>query len=277
MLNVVPASLLSACLGGWKNIRIDTKLDRTSCKALAEHCDKLEVLQVTSILGDSSSTLCQILSSSPKLKILITSDGKFHVQPRIPYLEAEDFVDAHRGTLNPWACETCIKVLKTKITRIPRPDVTKLLDGRQRVDALTETCTREGRLIQQHVYERLSRLTNLEELCLGYDTKEHSRLRSSRDAMDGEDHQYECLEMTLESGLDQLKSLKKLRVLDVQRMEQRIGLKEMQWMSQHWPRLRVIRGLCDDGDNLEASKWLWKHSPMITVEVSSRAFIVRQF
>ncbi|KAF9079833.1 hypothetical protein BGX29_005903, partial [Mortierella sp. GBA35] len=62
--------------------------------------------------------------------------------------------------------------------------------------------------------------------------------------------------MTLESGLDQLKSLRKLRVLDVLRMEQRIGLKEVRWMSQHWPRLRVIRGLCDDGDNLEAAEWL---------------------
>ncbi|KAF9078888.1 hypothetical protein BGX23_005974, partial [Mortierella sp. AD031] len=120
----------------------------------------------------SSSTLRQILSSSPKLRILITSDDKLHaqpwnqyleaedfvdadelhgqswspyleaedfidadklhVQPRIPYLEAEDFVDAHRGTLNPWACETSVKVLKTKITRILRPNATKVLDGRQR-------------------------------------------------------------------------------------------------------------------------------------------------
>ncbi|KAF9083083.1 hypothetical protein BGX29_003400, partial [Mortierella sp. GBA35] len=42
----------------------------------------------------------------------------------------------------------------------------------------------------------------------------------------GEDYQYECLEMTLESGLDQLKGLKNLRVLDVRMMAQRIGIKE---------------------------------------------------
>ncbi|KAG0195359.1 hypothetical protein BGX33_003509, partial [Mortierella sp. NVP41] len=178
MFQVVPASLLSACLSGWKNIRIDAMLDRSSCKALAEHCATLEVLQVTNILEDSSSTLHQILSSSPKLRILIISDDKLHAQPWnpyleaedfvdadelhgqswSPYLEAEDFVDAHRGTLNPWACETSVKVLKTKITRIPRPNATKLLDGRQRVDALKETCTREGKQLQQRVYERLSRL-----------------------------------------------------------------------------------------------------------------------
>lgn len=89
---------------------------------------------------------------------------------------------------------------------------------------------------------------------------------------EGEDYQYDCLEMTLESGLDQLKGLNNLRVLDVQRMEQRIGLKEVQWMSQYWPRLREIRGLCDDGDNLKAVEWLWKHSPMIKVKLSSRWF-----
>ncbi|KAF8924649.1 hypothetical protein BGZ47_003777, partial [Haplosporangium gracile] len=153
MLNVVPASLLSACIGGWKHIRIDATLDRSSSKALAKHCTTLEVLQVTNILEDSSSTLRQILSSSPNLRILITSDDKLHIQRWIPYLEAEDFVDAHCGTLNPWACEMSVKVLKTKITRIPRPNVTKLLDGRQRADALKETCTREGKQLQQCVYE----------------------------------------------------------------------------------------------------------------------------
>lgn len=89
------------------------------------------------------------------------------------------------------------------------------------------------------------------------------------------DYQYGCLEMTLESGLDQLKSLKNLRVLGVQRMAQRIGIKEVQWMTQHWPKLRVIQGLCDNGDNLEAAEWLG--NPMITVEVSSRASIARRF
>ncbi|KAF8930223.1 hypothetical protein BGZ47_000691, partial [Haplosporangium gracile] len=166
--------------------------------------------------------------------------------------------------------------LKTKITRILRPNATKVLDGRQRVDALKETCTREGKQLQQRVYERLSRLINLEELCLGHDTKERRSLRPSRDSMNREDYQYDCLEMTLESGLGQLRRLKNLRVLDVRRMAQRIGLKEVQWMIQHWPMLQVIRGLHDDGDNLKAAEWLWKHSPMITVEVSSRASIARQ-
>ncbi|KAF9079418.1 hypothetical protein BGX23_004145, partial [Mortierella sp. AD031] len=137
-------------------------------------------------------------------------------------------------------------VFKIKITCIPRPDVTKLLDGRQRDDALKETRAQVGKQLQKRIYERLSRFINLEELCLGHGAKENRRLSHSDDAIDGEDYQYECLEMTLESGLDQLKGLKNLRVLDVRMMAQRIGLKEVQWMTQYWPRLREIRGLWDD-------------------------------
>lgn len=278
LISGCPASLISACLGGWRHIRIGDLLYRTSCKALAEHCATLEVLQATNIFEDSSSTLRQILSSSPKLRILITRDDKWHNQSWIPYLEAKDFVDEHMlsGDLNPWACELSLRVLKTKITCIPRPDVTKLLDGRQRADALKETYTREGKQLQKRIYERLSRFVNLEELCLGHGAKEITRLSPSDAAIDGEDYQYECLEMTLESGLDQLKRLKNLRVLGVRMMEQRIGLKEVQWMTQNWPKLQVIQGLRGDGDNLKAAEWLWKHSPMITVEVSSRASTTRQ-
>ncbi|KAF9312830.1 hypothetical protein BG003_005866, partial [Podila horticola] len=242
--------------------------------ALGKHCATLEELEVMSILAFSSKTLHRVLSSSPRLKALITIDDKWRLRRRIPFLEAKDFIDVHplSNTLNPWASETSLKVLKTKITNIPRPDVSKVLDGGQRSIYLTETYAGEGKHIQRRVHERLARYTNLEELCLGHDTRANIYPHSFYDGGDGEDYQYECLEMTVESGLDQLKDLKNLRVLDVQRMEQRIGLKEVQWMTLHWPRLREIRGLYDNGDNLEAAEWLWKHFPMIKVKVSSRSF-----
>jgi hypothetical protein len=107
---------------------------------------------------------------------------------------------------------------------------------------------------------------------LGHDTRANIYPESLYDGSASKSYQYDCLEMTLESGLDQLKDLKNLRVLDVQRMEQRIGLKEVQWMSLHWPRLREIRGLCDDDDNLETIGWLWRHFPRIKVGISSRSF-----
>ncbi|KAF9944865.1 hypothetical protein BGZ72_001885, partial [Mortierella alpina] len=68
-----------------------------------------------------------------------------------------------------------------------------------------------------------------------------------------DNYQYECLEMTLESGLMNLHGLKKLQVLDVQGMAQRIGVDEVQWMTEHWPKLRAIYGLWNHGVNKEAA------------------------
>ncbi|KAF9324139.1 hypothetical protein BG006_000825 [Podila minutissima] len=279
MVRKAVTPLISACMGGWKTVRTQATLDRMSCKALVKHCGTLEVLEVKAILTFSSSTLQCVLSSSPGLKVLITIDDKWRRRRRIPYLEAKDFIDIHplSNTLNPWASEKALKVLKTKITYIPRPDVSKYLGGGQRFDALTETYAGEGRHLQRRVLERLARFTNLEELCLGHDTMANIYPESLYEGGTNEDYQYDCLEMTLESGMSQLRNLKNLRVLDVRRMAQRIGIKEVQWMTRHWSKLQVIRGLHDDGDNLKAAEWLWKHSPMITVEVLSKAFIAWEF
>ncbi|KAG0280985.1 hypothetical protein BGZ96_001336 [Linnemannia gamsii] len=253
---------------GWKNVRTDVLLDRLACAALIEHCDTLKTVQVTNILKSSSRTLRHILSSSPRLQVMITTDDRWYYQRRFPFLKAKDFVDMHHdsGILTPWASEASLKVLKTKITCIPRPDVTKLLDGRQCIGFPPESHIQNVKHLQQRVYERLARFKNLEELFLGHGTMVETRHGADYDKH-REDYQYECLEMTLKSGLDQLKGLKNLQVLDVQRMEQRIGLKEVQWMTQNWPKLREIRGLYDDGNNLEAAEWLWKHFPMIKVEM----------
>ncbi|KAG0353494.1 hypothetical protein BG005_007235 [Podila minutissima] len=80
---------------------------------------------------------------SPRLRILITKDDKRHIQGKIPYLEAKDFIDAHchSGLLTPWASEMTLKVFKTKITCIPRPDVIKHFDEGQHTDTLTEITT----------------------------------------------------------------------------------------------------------------------------------------
>ncbi|KAG0195999.1 hypothetical protein BGX28_000257, partial [Mortierella sp. GBA30] len=226
-------------------------------------------LQVTKICGDSSKTLHCILSSSPKLRILVTShdDLPWRFRGFIPFIVAKDFIDEdrHLGTLNAWACEPSVRVLKTKIVGIPRSDVA--YSQRRHHTSHVEASACEGKRLQHRVYGRLSRFTNLEELCLGHNalTSDHTT-HSSDGEEEHSDFQYECLEMTLESGLDQLKKLKNLKVLDVQWMEQGIGVKEVHWMTQNWPRLREIRGLYDSGSNLEAVKWLRKNAPMVKVE-----------
>ncbi|KAG0041807.1 hypothetical protein BGZ83_001281, partial [Gryganskiella cystojenkinii] len=58
-----------------------------------------------------------------------------------------------------------------------------------------------------------------------------------------EGFQYSCLSLALDAGLGYLAGLGQLEVLKVNRMSHRIRLQEVQWMAEHWPRLRRIEGL----------------------------------
>ncbi|KAG0212246.1 hypothetical protein BGX28_006599 [Mortierella sp. GBA30] len=180
---------------------------------------------------------------------------------------AHDSIDAdsRSGTLNSWACETTLRVLNTKIVGIPRPKVANG-EGRHRTPhAEASACQRKD--LQRRVYERLSRFINLEELCLGHDASTSDHPIPSGDGEEHNDFQYKCLEIILESGLDQLKNLRNLRVLNVRWMEQRIGVEEVQWMTLHSPRLRQIRGLCNSRSNLKAMEWLQENTPMVKAQV----------
>jgi hypothetical protein len=107
-----------------------------------------------------------------------------------------------------------------------------------------------GREIQQRVYDRLARFTNLETLWLG----------GYRDYPETY-----CLEMSLESGLDRISGLKRLKLLGVYFMRTRIGEAEVKWMVEQWPKLSVIYGL-SRLKNWEAVKWLQQHHPEILME-----------
>jgi hypothetical protein len=80
-----------------------------------------------------------------------------------------------------------------KIVGIPRPTTAEH-------GILEETYPGERLRVHGAIYDRLARLTNLETLLLG----DHYRMSPAV-----------CLEMSLESGLDRLAGLKKLRELNV--------------------------------------------------------------
>ncbi|KAG0366064.1 hypothetical protein BGX24_003855, partial [Mortierella sp. AD032] len=58
-------------------------------------------------------------------------------------------------------------------------------------------------------------------------------------------HQIECLEMTLESGLDELEGLKELEHLDIHHMDHRVGVPELEWMAANLPNLEYLNGISD--------------------------------
>ena len=55
-----------------------------------------------------------------------------------------------------------------------------------------------------------------------------------------EDRLYECLAMTLDSGLDLLRDLNKLERVGLQDMEVYVGEMEREWMEANWPGCHTI-------------------------------------
>ncbi|KAH7032473.1 hypothetical protein BKA57DRAFT_477300 [Linnemannia elongata] len=114
----------------------------------------------------------------------------------------------------------------------------------------------ESHRIQRQVYRQLSTLTRLQELRLGracerQDIETYEAHQQHQEAQhtigNGSEKvpgfQRDCLEMTLESGLDLLGTLSELSVLDLSRMDHRVGEPELRWMRRHWPHFRTLRGV----------------------------------
>lgn len=78
--------------------------------------------------------------------------------------------------------------------------------------------------------------------------------------------QFNCLRLTLEYGLDKLRRMKNMEELHIDNMDHRVTEVEVQWMTEHWPKLRKVSGL-DRKSN--TSKWLKKHHPEIQQQTSN--------
>lgn len=239
--------LLSASRNGWKMVEFTGKtlpVSSTAQAVLEKRFSTLEVLHVSGSFWEVRAHYwVRVLSSCPNLRVLIDHDTNIY-RGIWPHLCAQVFVDQDpvTGLFRAWACEPSLKVLKI--------DTPRLELGRKEDFG----APREAHGL---VYDRLARLTNLETLWLGnwsYSTSEPIR------------HQRNCLEMTLESGLHKLASLRKLEELSVIGTRTRLGIEEVRWMTEHWPRLRVIYGLDDQGYNEDAIEWLREHHPKIRVQ-----------
>ncbi|KAK3811088.1 MAG: hypothetical protein J3Q66DRAFT_390972 [Benniella sp.] len=218
----VVAALLSGSSHGWKavSIRATARLERETINALATHYSTLKELHIDGHSNLPNRDLIQILRYCPHLRSLsyinLFNDGSV--------VDGATFIDLDpdTGLLKPWLCEGSLKSLAVKIANIPRPDLPS--GGFQK----QEEYPGQGREMQNQVYDRLGSLTSLETLRLS------NRFGTFRD---------DCLEMSLESGLDKLSGLKSLQELHVTKMATKIGIKEARWMVENWPKLSVIYGL----------------------------------
>ncbi|KAI8362253.1 hypothetical protein B0O80DRAFT_435402, partial [Mortierella sp. GBAus27b] len=206
-------------------------------EALIRSCPTLESLRVDSWDCSRSDSLVRVLSSSPNLRTLDSCNRASCAVPASVFID----LDPNSGSLKPWKCESSLKELKIQISGIPR-------QGIKSHGAVLEEYPGQAQDMQNQVYARIGRLTNLEILWL------HNRYKEP---------QHGCLDMSLESGLQQLSGLKALKELDVSCMRTKIGVNEVQWMIEHWPEIRAIYGLETKGHENEGAQWLRQHHPAI--------------
>ncbi|KAF9351160.1 hypothetical protein BGX34_000758 [Mortierella sp. NVP85] len=234
--------LLAGSHNGWKSVRLKgtVRFGESARIALERHFGTLEELHLDrGFRGLTGRDLPSVLFLSPNLHTLVDDDQNFYENAIFSRCEAALFIEERN-----WACKSTLKVLKIKLHGIPRPDL----------EGSAETYIGMGPQLQRHVYDRLAQLTNLEILWLG--NRSYKANAARKEVMKD---QRDCLEMSLESGLDKLSDLKSLKELSVSGMTTRIGVKEVQWMAEHWPNLRIVYGLCKRRAR-DAVEWLEHHS-----------------
>ncbi|KAK3805825.1 MAG: hypothetical protein J3Q66DRAFT_445702 [Benniella sp.] len=259
------ARLLSISPLGWRSVSIKgyVEFGQQSWEALSRHTSTLENFTMVKRFYQDGVGMRPFFTSFPRLQSFVTLAETGEDYLKINAIDAIDWIhqDSLTGSLTPWPCEYTLTDLRISICGIPRPDITHDHKGNERYPVVEETYPGEGQKVQHQVYERLSRFVNLEVLWLGSNSYyvEDPRIHSKKVM----NHQYECLEMSLESGLDRLEGLKRLQVLNLSLMATRIGQKEAQWMAEQWPRLRQIRGLESGADAWSARQWFKKNCPRV--------------
>ncbi|KAK3805827.1 MAG: hypothetical protein J3Q66DRAFT_393204, partial [Benniella sp.] len=259
------ARLLSTSRLGWRSVSVKgyVEFSKQSWEALSRHSSTLESFTMVKRYYQTSVGMRPFFTSFPRLQsfVMLAETGEDY--SKVKPIGANDWIhqDSLTGSLTPWPCEYTLTDLRISICGIPRPDITHDRKGRKRHPVLEETYPGESWEIQHQVYERLARFVNLETLWLGsnscYDENPNTY---SKKVMN---HQYECLEMSLESGLDRLEGLKRLQVLNISLMATKIGQNEAQWMAEQWPKLHEIRGLESRVDTWRARQWFKKNCPCV--------------
>ncbi|KAG9061057.1 hypothetical protein KI688_007686 [Linnemannia hyalina] len=202
--------------------------------AIADNCERLEVLDVMEhgTSGLMGSHLQAVLSKATRLRTL-----------RAHWLLATDKISAIDILSSEWAT-TSLEHVDFKID-VPRVGDDTLSNNTEAIQSSRDT--------QRQVLRRFGQQTNLRKLKIGG--------MAFTAGVFG--HQHHCLEMTLESGLDELVGLKDLDLLDIHHMDHRVGIPELVWMYQNLPKLRYLIGMMDSftPPSPEVRQWLQIHRP----------------
>jgi hypothetical protein len=105
--------------------------------------------------------------------------------------------------------------------------------------------------LHEGVYDQLSKLSQLRVLDLGYEYRSIRFYRKHYTVGGNEYRDYggvirDTLQLSLASGLDRLSTLKNLQVFGFEGVDHEMDLPELEWIAEHWPKLRIMRGLQKD-------------------------------
>lgn len=218
--------------------------------ALTSHSKFLTELTIESGTHIASTTIQQVLSTCGALRdasFLEVDEEKF-----LNVLEIKDMVSSE------WACQESLESL----------DVYVGLDyGEQGQDIEVR------RAMIRKAYQQLGRLTNLQWLKFGHEViySHNSEFPLHEDGVD--------FDMTVATGMDEMKDMKALRCLQVSGMAHRMGKAEVVWINENWPSLDSIAGLWTwQGEEIDevadkelyeakqdAIDWLLEQRPEFTV------------
>lgn len=236
------AALLTAGTKGWKAVHCGTvaRVGAQAVEALLLHASTLEEFSVARVQGTPG--LVRILKSCPRLRMFKAMEATEHESASVPKVSADDFVDwsQEAKALQSWRCKTRLETLEIRIADFPLRVRVLQKDLRISDQHYFET--------HQRVLQRLGGLRNLKVLRLGH----HE---------DVDMQQVNCVRLTMQGGLEKLRTLKNLEELHIDNMDHHVTEeKEVEWMVAHWPKMRTISGL---DRKSSANKWLRKNHPEI--------------
>ncbi|KAK3846478.1 MAG: hypothetical protein J3R72DRAFT_520261 [Linnemannia gamsii] len=222
----------------WTHIELFNRwIGPMTAAAIVDNCEHLEVLDIVkgASWGLSGSHLQAILSRAPRLRSL-----------QAYWLNGAEKISSVDIFSSGWAT-TSLEYVDLKID-VPRVAA----DQEDADDDDSKALRASSRDIQRRVLRRFGQQTHLRKLVVG------DMAVSSATGIFG--YQFQCLEMTLESGLDELEGLKELEHLDIHHMDHRVGVPELEWMADNLPNLKYLHGVRDSLRPKEGiQEWFLSH------------------
>lgn len=209
----------------------------------------------------TDETLAYAIVHSPRLRRMdlrgcynASSLTAAAIQSDCEHLEELDLDRCQLPVMEDWASKSLVKFVF--MIWVPRLDADVSWIGRR--EEFAGPTVEHSHNVQRQVYRLLARQTKLEVLDLGH------RWSDNDWTVSYPFYQYYSLEMSIESGLEELGVLKEIRELDLRLINHKITVRELEWMVEHWPKLRTVKGLVQEkrsGQNAVLRAWCHENRP----------------